>query len=190
MIRKPTRPVEQLTDRSQRLKIREVTVAAHDTALEEPRARAPDLHLVVVVALEGNAVEVAEAVEEMAWYATEVCRVADAIPEAVDHEPVRPETVMCEANGNACQAVDRRKRCDAERPDQLNKVRSSLYQKVDLVCVTVDWNVEASKSGAQARRKMISIEMREADGGNIDEAYPRAIETLGECARPDAGVDQ
>ena len=66
------------------------------------------MHLGVVIALQRDAVKVAEAVKEVGRHMAEIRRVADTIAEAIDHETMRAKVVMSEADRVTCDAVDRR----------------------------------------------------------------------------------
>ncbi len=65
VIRQPTRAVEKFADGSEGLRIGKVTAAAGDAALQEPWAGAIGLHLRIVIALQRDAIQIAEAVEEV-----------------------------------------------------------------------------------------------------------------------------
>lgn len=79
---------------------------------------------------------------------------------------------MGEANGVVYQAVDRRKSIDAEWPNERNDAGSPGCQEMDLIFVTMDRDALAHKRGDPARREVVPIEVREAEGGNIAKAHP------------------
>ncbi len=108
--------------------------------------RALGLHLRIVIALQRDGVEVAEAVEKSAGNVAEVSGVADAIVEAIDDEAMRSERVVRKANGLASHAGDRRECRAIEWSDQMYEVGSASGEAADLVDMTVDRDVEAQKS--------------------------------------------
>ncbi len=145
VIRQATRAVEQLAQGCERLEVREVAAAAHDALLQKQGARTLGLHLRIVIALQGDAVEIAEAVEKGARNVTEISGVADAIVEPIDDEPVRPEFVVRKANRLASHSGDRREGRAIEWSDQMSEIGRASGQAADLVQMTVDRDFEAQK---------------------------------------------
>jgi hypothetical protein len=80
--------VEDVLDGGEGLAVGEVAFAAGDAAFQEPGAVAVHLQVGVVVAFEGEAIEVVEVFEEARGDVAEVGGVADAVVEAGDDEAV------------------------------------------------------------------------------------------------------
>ena len=137
--------VEEFADGGKGLEVGKVPVAARDPALQEPGAGAAGLHLDVVIALQRNAVKVTKTVKEIARHVTEVGVVADAVAEAVNHKAVRAEAIMSEVDRVACEAVERRKCIHIEWSYERHKIGGAKSEVIDLIGVTVDWDVQAAE---------------------------------------------
>jgi hypothetical protein len=120
----------------------------------------------------------------------EIGSVADAIAEPVDHEAVGAKLVMSEMGRVACEAVDRCKGVDIERSNERPEIGRAGGERIGLVGVTEDRNVQAPKGRDPAGRKVVAIEMGEAEGCDFAEPDARSIETFCQYARADAGVDK
>ena len=93
----------------------------------------------------------------------EVGGVADAIAEAVDHKAVRAKAVMSEVDWVACEAVDRREGGDVEWSDEWHEIGAAEGEAINLIGVTVDRDVQAAEGRSPVGRKVVPIEVGEAE---------------------------
>jgi hypothetical protein len=54
----------------------------------------------------------------------------------------------------------------------------------------MDCNAQADQRRDPVGRKVIAVKVGKTEGGDLGCSHPRAVETLGESARSDAGVDE
>ena len=120
----------------------------------------------------------------------EIGSIADAIAEPVDHEAVRAKLVMSKMDRVACEAVDRRERVDIKWSYERHEIGRVRGEGIDLVGMTIDGDVQPEKGRGPAGRKVITVEMGQAEGCDVGHPDPSAIETLCQRARTNASVDK
>src|SRR5207237_4412352 len=135
----------------------------HDPVLQKIRASAVNLHPRVVVALDGQHVDVAEMLDQMARHAPEVCRVTNAAAEAVNHKPVRAIVVMRQADRMNLNMLERRKparieslnhRSQLSRDAVIRTVAHDACQQIGLpILVTEYGDSQATERVAQCMRE-------------------------------------
>jgi hypothetical protein len=167
VIRRLAGTVEEFTDGGECLEVGKVAVAAGDSALQEPGAGALSLHLGVVVALQRDAVKIAETVKKVGRDMAEVGGEADAIAEAVDYKAVRAKAVMSEVNRGACEAVDRREGGDIEWAYKWDQIGRAEGEAINLIGMAVDRDVQAAEGRSPAGRKVVRIELGEAQRSDV-----------------------
>src|SRR5207248_2016301 len=97
----------------------------------------------------------------------EVCRVAHAIAKPFDHETMRAEPVMRKLNWIARDAADWRERSCLEWSYERHEFRTVLNEGIDFIGVTIDRDTEALQGRGPVRRKVVAVEMGEAEGTNV-----------------------
>src|SRR5262245_24016565 len=167
-----------------------MAVAAGNAALNISGATAVGLHLRVVIALKCDAVEIVEALKKVRRDMAEVGCVADAIAEAFDHEAVGAKSVMSKVNWTTCDAFERSEAVNVERSYKRHDVGTVVGERIDLVGVTKNRGTQADQSRSPVGRKVVTIEMGKAEGGDVRQMDPRSIEAPCERARADACVDK
>lgn len=190
VIRQSACPVEEFADGGKRLGVGKMAVPAGDTSLQEQGSGAIGLHAGVVVALQRNAVEIAEVVEEGARDMAEIGGIADAVTETVDRETVRAEAVVSEVDRVASEAIEWRKRFDPEWPDERHEVGAAVDKVSHLFGVTIDRDVQAAEGRCPAEREVVAVEVGEAEGRDVGYRDAGAVEAFGQRAGADASVDE
>lgn len=97
---------------------------------------------------------------------------------------------MSEGDRVASETLNRRENFGFKWSDQWHEVRGAEGEGADLIGVTVDRDVKATECRGPTGRKVVPIEVGEAEGADVSQADAGAVETFGECARTDAGVDK
>ncbi|HSI74068.1 MAG TPA: hypothetical protein VK934_12900, partial [Fimbriimonas sp.] len=116
--------------------------------------------------------------------------VANAVAKSVDHEAVRAKAVMSKLDRIAGEAGDRREWCGLERSHERHKIGAAEGETINFIGMTVDRDTEALERRGPARREVVSVEVGQAKRRNVGQADPGPVETVGERARADAGVDE
>lgn len=190
VIRRLARAVEEFANGGESLRVGQMAVATGNPSLDEMRTGTVGLHLRVVVGFQCDAIEIAEAIEEVRRHVAEVGGVANAIAEAVDDEAVRAKSIMSERDWIASQSVNRRECFTGEWSDERHELRGAESKGTDLIGMTIDWDIKAAECRGPPGRKVVAIEVGEADRADVSQPDAGAAETFGECARTDAGVDK
>ena len=179
VIRRLSGTVEEFADGGEGLEVGKVAMATGDAALQERGPGTVGLHLGIVVAFQCDAVKVAETVKEVGRDMAEIGGVADAIAEALNDKAVGAKAVMSEVDWVACEPVDRRESGFVEWSYEWHEIGGAKGKDIDLIGVTVNRDVQAAEGGSPVLRKVVPIEVGEADGSDVGQSNSGAVDAFG-----------